>query len=75
MAAWLADRTPEVTEQFVPTNAKVTTPVPEPPAAVNVMVDPTVAVRVVFETVRGSCGRSAVPAVNVKYRTGLVALA
>ena len=53
----------------------MTTPLPVPPEDVSVMVDPTVAVRVVLDTVKGSCGSSVVPTVNVKYSGGLVTLA
>jgi hypothetical protein len=64
-----------VIEQYVPATAKVTTPVPKPPVELRVMVEPTVALRLVLETVNGSCVSSVVPTVNLKYSDGLVALA
>jgi len=42
---------------------------------VNVIGDPTVLMRVVFDTISHNCGLRVVPTVNRKYSGGLVALA
>jgi len=61
--------------QFVPTTANVTAPVPDPPAVVNVIGDPTVLTRIGLDTVSHNCGLSVVPTVNLKNSAGLETLA